>query len=133
MVVKRAANGENFGVVLVPEGLIEFIPEMAPLSASSTTCFAEKEEYYNTLNTFEDQSEFINKNLSKDSSYVFSSLPNNIQRQLLMDRDPHGNVQVSRIETEILLIEMVESRTQRTGKRRQVCRQVQPPASLLRL
>jgi pyrophosphate--fructose-6-phosphate 1-phosphotransferase len=66
--------------------------------------------HFSTLNTFEDQSEWINKNLSKDSSYVFSSLPNMIQRQLLMDRDPHGNVQVSRIETEYLLIDMVEDR-----------------------
>ena len=110
VVVKRAANNENFGVVLVPEGLIEFIPEMGALISELNDLLAEKADYYDTLNTFEEQSEFINKNLSKDSSYVFSSLPNNIQRQLLMDRDPHGNVQVSRIETEILLIEMVESR-----------------------
>ena len=110
VVVKRADNGENFGVVLVPEGLIEFIPEMGMLISELNNLLAEKAEYYNTLHTFEEQSEWINKNLSKDSSYVFSSLPNNIQRQLLMDRDPHGNVQVSRIETEILLIEMVEDR-----------------------
>jgi len=110
VVVKRADNGENFGVVLVPEGLIEFIPEMGALIGELNDLLAEKADYYNTLNTFEDQSEWINKSLSKDSSYAFSSLPNNIQRQLLMDRDPHGNVQVSRIETEILLIEMVESK-----------------------
>ncbi|MDC7126084.1 MAG: diphosphate--fructose-6-phosphate 1-phosphotransferase [Spirochaetales bacterium] len=110
VIVKRANNSENFGVVLVPEGLIEFIPEMGVLISELNNLLAEKEEYYNTLTTFEDQSEFINKNLSKDSSYVFSALPNNIQRQLLMDRDPHGNVQVSRIETEMLLIEMVEDK-----------------------
>ncbi len=110
VVVKRSENGENFGVVLVPEGLIEFIPEMGALISELNDLLAEKAAYYNTLNTFEEQSEWINKNLSKDSSYVFSSLPNNIQRQLLMDRDPHGNVQVSRIETEILLIEMVENK-----------------------
>ncbi|MFP4563913.1 MAG: diphosphate--fructose-6-phosphate 1-phosphotransferase, partial [Spirochaetia bacterium] len=68
---------------------------------------ADHSGHYTTLNTFEDQSEWINKNLSRDSSYVFSSLPYSIQRQLLMDRDPHGNVQVSRIETEKLLIEIV--------------------------
>ena len=109
-IVKRAGNGENFGVVLVPEGLIEFIPEMGALISELNDLLAEHASYYATLNTFEDQSEWINKNLSKDSSYVFSSLPNNIQRQLLMDRDPHGNVQVSRIETETLLIEMVEDK-----------------------
>jgi len=109
-IVKRAENGENFGVVLVPEGLIEFIPEMKTLIGELNDLLAEHEAYYVTLNTFEDQSEWINKNLSRESSYVFSSLPNNIQRQLLMDRDPHGNVQVSRIETEKLLIEIIEDR-----------------------
>ena len=109
-VVKRAEGGENFGVVLVPEGLIEFIPEMKVLIGELNDLLAEHASYYATLHTFEDQSEWVNKNLSRDSSYVFSSLPNNIQRQLLMDRDPHGNVQVSRSETEKLLIEMVEDR-----------------------
>lgn len=106
----RSKQGDEFGVVLVPEGLIEFIPEMKILISELNDLMAEHTAYFMTLNTFEDQAEFINKHLSKDSSYVFSSLPNNIQRQLLMDRDPHGNVQVSRIETEKLLIEMVESR-----------------------
>lgn len=107
---KRAEQGENFGVILVPEGLIESIPEMGVLIGELNNLMAVNANYFNTLNTFEDQAEWINKKLSKDSSYVFSSLPNNIQRQLLMDRDPHGNVQVSRIETEKLLVDMVESR-----------------------
>ena len=110
VVIKRSANGENFGVVLVPEGLIEFVPEMKSLITELNDLLAEHSVHYSTLNTFEDQSEWVNKNLGRDSSYVFSSLPSNIQRQLLMDRDPHGNVQVSRIETEKLLIEMVEDR-----------------------
>jgi diphosphate-dependent phosphofructokinase len=109
-IVKRSENGDNFGVALIPEGLIEFVPEMKHLIAELNDLLADKIDYFSTLNTFESQSEWVNKNLSKDSSYVFSSLPNNIQRQLLMDRDPHGNVQVSRIETEKLLIEMVEDR-----------------------
>ncbi len=107
-IVKRSEEGMNFGTVLVPEGLIEFIPEMKVLITELNTLLAEHQSYFSTLNTYEDQAEWINKNLSRDASYVFSSLPNNIQRQLLMDRDPHGNVQVSRIETEKLLIEMVE-------------------------
>jgi pyrophosphate--fructose-6-phosphate 1-phosphotransferase len=110
VVVKRSENEENFGVALIPEGLIEFIPEMKQLITELNDLLAEHSVHFSTLNTFEDQSEWINKNLSKDSSYAFSSLPNTIQRQLLMDRDPHGNVQVSRIETEQLLIELVEAR-----------------------
>ncbi|MBN2510334.1 MAG: diphosphate--fructose-6-phosphate 1-phosphotransferase [Spirochaetales bacterium] len=110
IVITRSNNNENFGVVLIPEGLIEFIPEMKKLISELNDLLAHHEAHYTTLRSFEDQSEWINKNLSRDSSYVFSSLPSNIQRQLLMDRDPHGNVQVSRIETEKLLIEMVEDR-----------------------
>ena len=110
IVVKRSENGENFGVALVPEGLIEFIPEVGHLISEVNDILAENEKYFSTLNTFEDQSEWVNQKLSRDASYVFSSLPNDIQRQLLMDRDPHGNVQVSRIETEKLLIEMVSDR-----------------------
>ena len=109
-IVKRSENDENFGVALVPEGLIEFIPEVGKLIAELNDLLADNADHFATLHTFEDQSEWINKNLSRDSSYVFSTLPNSIQRQLLMDRDPHGNVQVSRIETEKLLIEIVEDR-----------------------
>jgi pyrophosphate--fructose-6-phosphate 1-phosphotransferase len=110
VVRKRSENGENFGVALVPEGLIEYIPEVGTLISELNNLLALHAGYFAGLHTFEDQSEWVNRNLSRDSSYVFSSLPNEIQRQLLMDRDPHGNVQVSRIETEKLLIEMVEDR-----------------------
>lgn len=109
-IIRRAENGENFGIVLIPEGLIEYIPEMKTLISELNTLLAEHAVYFNTLRSFEDQAEWVNKNLSRDSSYTFSSLPNDIQRQLLMDRDPHGNVQVSRIETENLLIDMVTSK-----------------------
>lgn len=110
VVLQRSKNGENFGVVLVPEGLIEFVPEMRALIKELNQILAVNAEYFGTLHTFEDQSEWVNRRLSRDASYVFSSLPNAIQRQLLMDRDPHGNVQVSRIETEGLLVEMVDER-----------------------
>ncbi len=109
-VTKRSANDERFGIVLVPEGLIEFVPEMKQLIGELNTLLAVNVSHFASLNTFEDQSEWVNKRLSRDASYVFSSLPNEIQRQLLMDRDPHGNVQVSRIETEKLLVEMVSAR-----------------------
>ncbi|MBN2051806.1 MAG: diphosphate--fructose-6-phosphate 1-phosphotransferase [Spirochaetales bacterium] len=109
-VIQRSENGENFGIVLVPEGLIEYIPEMKALISELNNLLAEHAVYYNTLRSFEDQTEWVNKNLSRDTSYTFSSLPTDIQRQLLMDRDPHGNVQVSRIETENLLIDMVTSK-----------------------
>ena len=110
VVVTRAENGENFGVALIPEGLIEFIPEMKLLISELNDLLANNEKHYETLHTFEDQTQWINKHLSKESSFAFSSLPSDIQRQLLMDRDPHGNVQVSRIETEKLLIELVTSK-----------------------
>ena len=110
VIVKRVENGENFGVALIPEGLIEFIPDMKKLISELDGLLSENQSYLATLRTFEEQAEWVNKKLSRDSSYVFSSLPNNIQRQLLMDRDPHGNVQVSRIETESLLVDLIEGR-----------------------
>ncbi len=110
VVITRSENGEDFGVALIPEGLIEFIPEMKKLISELNDLLANNESYFNTLHSFEEQSQFINKHLSKDSSFVFSSLPTDIQKQLLMDRDPHGNVQVSRIETEKLLIDLVQDK-----------------------
>ncbi len=116
-IAKRAANGENFGTVLIPEGLIEFIPEMKNLIAELNDLMAEKEEEFSNIESHQEKREFISEALSKDTSVVYSSLPNDIADQLIMDRDPHGNVQVSRIETEKLLIQMVEERLKKMRKK----------------
>lgn len=113
VVAARAARGMNFGVALIPEGLIEFIPEAGRLIAELNDILARDAEYFGTLKTVDDQREWVNRELSKDSSYVFSALPRGIQMQLLDDRDPHGNVQVSRIDTEKLLIELVQERLEK--------------------
>ncbi len=109
-VVKRAANKENFGVVLIPEGLVEFVPEMKKLIAELNDLMAHYVDEFTGLSGFEAQAAWLGKKLSSESAKVFASLPAEIAKQLLMDRDPHGNVQVSRIETEKLLIGMVEQR-----------------------
>ena len=110
VVSARAERGDNFGVVLIPEGLIEFIPEMKRLIAELNTLLAAHVAQFTGLKGPEEQLAWVAKNLTTESAEAFASLPANIQRQLLMDRDPHGNVQVSRIETEKLLSEMVEAR-----------------------
>ena len=107
VVSARAARGDNFGVVIVPEGLIEFIPEVKTLIGEINDLLAAWEVEYSSLTTFDQQYSFIMERLTSNSGSVFSALPVDIQKQLLMDRDPHGNVQVSRIETEKLLIMMV--------------------------
>jgi diphosphate-dependent phosphofructokinase len=107
VVKNRAENGKDFGVVLVPEGLIEFIPEMRLMIDELNDQLAANAKFYETLNTDDEKWQFVNRTLSAAASHTFSSMPIDIQRQLLADRDPHGNVQVSRIETEKLLIEMV--------------------------
>jgi pyrophosphate--fructose-6-phosphate 1-phosphotransferase len=103
----RAAAGKNFGIVLIPEGLIEFIPEMETLISELNELLAANNDYFQSLSTTDDKLQFVNSKLSAASSQAFSILPGEIQLQLMMDRDPHGNVQVSRIETEKLLIDMV--------------------------
>jgi len=111
VIAKRAEKGKNFGIVIVPEGLIEFIPEMKVMisNLNDLTHELEKnEEYQNSAN--EKKFEIITSKLDENNAKVFSSLPALIKAQLLMDRDPHGNVQVSRIETEKLLIEMIRTR-----------------------
>ncbi len=108
VIAKRAANNENFGTVLIPEGLIEFIPEIKILIAELNDKMAENLDYFNSLGSDDDKLQFINSHLTDHSSKVFSSLPMTIQLQLLADRDPHGNVQVSKIETEKLLIDMIK-------------------------
>ncbi|MEA5031341.1 MAG: diphosphate--fructose-6-phosphate 1-phosphotransferase [Sphaerochaeta sp.] len=110
IVAKRAEKGLNYGIVLIPEGLVEFIPEVKALIAELNTLLAKEAAAYSVLTSWETQSEFVTNHLSAPSAMVFKDLPSDIQKQLLMDRDPHGNVQVSRIETEKMLIQMVEKR-----------------------
>ena len=116
---KRAAKNENFGVALIPEGLIEFIPEMKILIEELNEFLAEGSAFadeFNTISSDDDKRDFVHKHLSEDSAKVFKSLPKGIAKQLTLDRDPHGNVQVSRIETEKLLIEMVEKQLSQLKK-----------------
>ena len=98
-VAARAAEGKNFGVILIPEGLIEFIPEMKVLIAELNDLLAHESNVAKAL-----------EGLTATSAAVYASLPEAIAKQLTLDRDPHGNVQVSLIETEKLLIEMVKTR-----------------------
>jgi len=107
VIKRRAESGKRFGVVLIPEGLIEFIPEMKTLIVELNDLLAKNSDYFESLKHDEEKHQFVNKSLSAESSHAFSSLPWAIQMQLLADRDPHGNVQVSRIETEKLLIDIV--------------------------
>lgn len=109
-VVERSNRGMNFGVVLIPEGLVEFIPEVKLLIAEINELVALEAKEFSKLKEAQDKIAFIHKRLSADSDKVFSILPEDIQGQLLMDRDPHGNVQVSRIETEKLLSSIVEKK-----------------------
>ena len=106
VVLTRSQNGENFGIILVPEGLIEFIPEMQTLISELNEILGKAS--INTETTQEEKNESLSKVLSKASFELFKSLPKDVAQQLLLDRDPHGNVQVSRIETEKLLIYFVE-------------------------
>ncbi|MBE6319172.1 MAG: diphosphate--fructose-6-phosphate 1-phosphotransferase [Bacteroidales bacterium] len=107
VVAKRAENGNNFGTVLIPEGLIEFIPAMKKLIAELNDLLAHNAEEFAAA---ENQRQYIIEHLSAENSAVYASLPEGVARQLSLDRDPHGNVQVSLIETEKLLSEMVGRR-----------------------
>ncbi|MPM50509.1 Pyrophosphate--fructose 6-phosphate 1-phosphotransferase [bioreactor metagenome] len=115
-VSKRADNGNNFGVVLIPEGLVEFIPEIKALIEEINHLLAKEEAAFNAIPDTTGRISFVESHLSKASSSAFTVLPNEIKAQLLMDRDPHGNVQVSRIETDKLLAEMVEIRLKQMKK-----------------
>ena len=105
-VADRAAAGNNFGTVLIPEGLIEFVPAMKALIAELNDLLAHKGEEYAAVAP-EEQRQYIINLLSKENAEVYASLPAGVARQLTMDRAPHGNVQVSLIDTEKLLSEMV--------------------------
>ena len=105
VVADRAADGNNFGTVLIPEGLIEFIPAMKKLIAELNDMLAKYPEIKDMDE--EAQHQFVVSHLNAENAETFSSLPLAVARQLSLDRDPHGNVQVSLIETEKLLSEMV--------------------------
>ncbi len=110
VVLKRSARGLNFGVALIPEGLIEFIPEVGKLISEINDLLAHNADHFASLASTEAQKKWFASKLSAETAPVFTSLPTGIQSQLLMDRDPHGNVQVSLIETEKMIIEMVGKR-----------------------
>lgn len=109
VIVNRANHNINYGTVLIPEGLIEFIPAMKKLIADLNDMLAHNDDFA-ALTSADEQREYVKSVLNEESCAVFRSLPKNIARQLTLDRDPHGNVQVSLIETEKLLIEMVAKR-----------------------
>ena len=104
----RSNNGENFGVVVIPEGVVEFVPEFGALIHEINELLAgSKADAFNALPTWEEKYAFIEKGLTKESMEVFAILPQNIQQQLFLERDPHGNVQVSLIESEKLFAALV--------------------------
>lgn len=111
-VVKRSNGGQNFGTVIVPEGLIEFVPEMNKLIKELNDALASDDEY-NQLKTDDDKRYYVMQALSPESREFYVTLPNRIAKQLALDRDPHGNVQVSKIETEELLIDLCTQRLKR--------------------
>lgn len=117
IVVRRSEKGKNFGIAVIPEGLIEFIPELKLMISNLNDIMPslEKDAKY-TNGSDADKISIIENSLSSENAAVFKSLPVLIKSQLLMDRDPHGNVQVSRIETEKLLISMVEEKLSQLKK-----------------
>ena len=109
VVAYRAEQGNNFGVVLIPEGLIEFIPAIGRLIQELNDLLAAHGVDY--LNLDKDaQRKYILEHLSAENKATFETLPEGVARQLSLDRDPHGNVQVSLIETEKLISEMVAAK-----------------------
>ena len=109
VVADRAAQGNNFGTVLIPEGLVEFIPAMKRLIAELNDFLAANAEEFGQIKKSH-QRDYIIRKLSPENSAIYASLPEGVARQLTLDRDPHGNVQVSLIETEKLLSEMVATK-----------------------
>ena len=110
-VEKRAAKGMNFGVAIIPEGVVEFVPEFSVLIREINELLAGgKADAFNALPSWDEKYAFIEKGLTKASMEVFAILPQSIQQQLFLDRDPHGNVQVSLIESEKLFSALVKDK-----------------------
>ena len=112
IIVKRANLGKNFGIAIIPEGLIEFIPEMKSMISNLNDIMAslENDSAFVNAASIKEKFNIVESRLETLNAKVYSSLPSLIKEQLLADRDPHGNVQVSKIETEKLLIEMISSK-----------------------
>jgi pyrophosphate--fructose-6-phosphate 1-phosphotransferase len=110
VIIKRAAKGINHGVVVIPEGLIEFVPEMRTLIDELNDLMGHYNEDISKMFTFEEKKDFIYKKLTAESARLMASLPDEFEKMLLLDRDSHGNLQVSQIPTEKLLIMMVEEK-----------------------
>ena len=110
-VEKRANKGMNFGVAIIPEGVVEFVPEFSVLIHEINELLAgSKADAFNALPTWKDKYAFIESGLTKESMEVFAILPEAIQQQLFLERDPHGNVQVSLIESEKLFSALVQDK-----------------------
>ncbi|MBE6950132.1 MAG: diphosphate--fructose-6-phosphate 1-phosphotransferase [Ruminococcaceae bacterium] len=108
-VAMRAAKGWNFGVAIIPEGIVEFVPEFSVLIAEINELLAgAKADAFNALPSWDEKYAFIKAGLTEASFGVFDILPQNIQQQLFLERDPHGNVQVSLIESEKLFSALVK-------------------------
>ena len=114
-VAYRAANGQNFGVVLIPEGLVEFVPAIGRLIQELNDLLAAHGSEYKDLDK-DAQRAYIMEHLSAENKATFKTLPHSVARQLSLDRDPHGNVQVSLIETEKLISEMVDAKLDEWAK-----------------
>ena len=108
---ERANRGMNFGVAIIPEGVVEFVPEFKKLIQEINELLAgSKANEFNELPTWNDKYQFIEKGLSEQSFKVFEALPQLVQQQLFLERDPHGNVQVSLIESEKLFAALVKDK-----------------------
>jgi len=107
VIVKRSDAGKDFGDVIIPEGLIEFIPDMKKLISSINNLLEANKVEFEKINELEEKRKFVLSKLENDLQNIYAMLPKDIASQMIMERDPHGNVQVSLIETEKLLIELV--------------------------
>lgn len=119
LICERAAKNKNYGVILIPEGIIEFIPEVKTLIKELNTLLAVGKEHaaaIESLTTKEEKNDYIAKWLSASALNCFKTLSKDVQAQLLLGRDAHGNVQVSKIETERMLIDMVKAELKRRTK-----------------
>ncbi|MBR5712682.1 MAG: diphosphate--fructose-6-phosphate 1-phosphotransferase [Lachnospiraceae bacterium] len=116
-VEKRGNNGENFGVAIIPEGIVEFVPEFSALIKEINELLAgSKTDEFNALPDWSAKYDYIKKGLTAESFQVFDILPQGIQQQLFLERDPHGNVQVSLIESEKLFSELVKNELDKRKK-----------------